>query len=466
MPQSLDQPAWLEKAWAELGQHEMPGPDANPRIRDLFADAGHPEIVSDEVAWCAAFVSACLERAQTPSTHSLLARSYLDWGDALPEPRFGAIAVFSRDPDPSSSRSEASIMLGHVGFLIGATADTLLLLGGNQHNAVTVAPFPKSRLLSLRWPSIPSPRSSRGEGEGEGRQRSEGEGRQQVQSQATRRAPPSAPDAGSLFPSALAHVLEMEGGYTDDPADPGGPTNFGITLADYARYLHAPVNPITRDDLIAGLKTIPAVQVRAIYETFYWTPAGCVSLPPPLAFFHFDTAVNMGTGTAIRMLQTALRVTIDGEIGPATISSATRAGPAACLDAYAALRRLRYRSLSTFDRFGRGWLARVETTLARSKALISKGSNMTPDQSFPVSPKWWGQSLTIWGAVVTGLAAVLPALGPAVGLDVTPAAVHTAADQIGAIVQALAGLAGTLTAIYGRVRATQPLQQRLVTLKL
>ena len=341
--------------------------------------------------------------------------------------------MLSRDPDPTQ---------GHVGLYLGETSTSLLLLGGNQHNAVSVAAFPKSRLLGLRWPSVervavtPPPAG----------------------------APAAVPDP--LFEQALAHVLEMEGGYTDDPADPGGPTNFGITLADYARYLHAPVNPITRDDLIAGLKTIPAVQVRAIYETFYWTPAGCVSLPPPLAFFHFDTAVNMGTGTAIRMLQTALRVTIDGEIGPATISSATRAGPAACLDAYAALRRLRYRSLSTFDRFGRGWLARVETTLARSKALISKGSNMTPDQSFPVSPKWWGQSLTIWGAVVTGLAAVLPALGPAVGLDVTPAAVHTAADQIGAIVQALAGLAGTLTAIYGRVRATQPLQQRLVTLKL
>ena len=440
MNQSLDQPAWLEKAWAELGQPETPGPDTNPRIRDLFADAGHPEVVSDEVAWCAAFASACLERAHTPSTRSLLARSYLDWGDALSSPRLGAIAVLSRDPDPQS---------GHVGFLIGETFDTLLLLGGNQHNAVTVAPFPKSRLLALRWPTSPQSATVRG-----------------AVTDAGARAPPSSPDAGPLFPAALAHVLEMEGGYTDDPADPGGPTNFGITLADYARHLRASINPITRDDLITGLKTITPAQVRSIYETLYWAPAGCVSLPSPLAFFHFDTAVNMGTGTAIRMLQTALGVTIDGEIGPDTVSAAARANPSVRLDVYAALRRRRYRSLATFARFGRGWLNRVETTLARSKTFIPKGPAMTPDQQPALEPKWWGRSLTIWGAVVAGLAAVLPVLSPAIGVEVTPDAVHTAADQIAAVVQAATGLAGTLIAIYGRVRATQPLQQRLVTVKI
>ena len=91
---------------------------------------------------------------------------------------------------------------------------------------------------------------------------------------------------------------------------------------------------------------------------------------------------------------------------------------------------------------------------------------MTPDQQPALEPKWWGRSLTIWGAVVAGLAAVLPVLSPAIGVEVTPDAVHTAADQIAAVVQAATGLAGTLIAIYGRVRATQPLQQRLVTVKI
>ena len=92
--------------------------------------------------------------------------------------------------------------------------------------------------------------------------------------------------------------------------------------------------------------------------------------------------------------------------------------------------------------------------------------DMTPALSSDAQPKWWAQSLTIWGGVVTGLAAVLPAIGPAFGLNVTPATVHTAAEQIMAVAQAVGGLAGTLTVIFGRIRATQPLMLRSVTVKV
>lgn len=427
------QPTWLSPAWVELGQHELPGTPANPRIRDLYADARHPEVTSDEVAWCAAYVSACLERANTPSTRSLLARDYLTWGTALDAPCLGAIAVLSRDPDPNA---------GHVAFLIGQTGNQLILLGGNQSNAVTVQAFPKSRLLSLRWPA-PN----------------------------TAAAPPpsaqTAPDP--RFDAALAHVLEMEGGYTNDPADPGGPTNFGITLADYASFSKTTLTPANRDALIYALQHIALADVHAIYLNDYWIPSGCPQLPPAIAFFHFDTAVNMGSGTAIRMLQTALDCEIDGEPGPQTRAAANRANPSQTLAAYADLRRRRYRSLAGFPRFGRGWLSRVDTTLTRALAFITTGTPaMTTETatSTTTEPKWWGQSLTIWGAVVTGLAAVLPAVGPAFGFNVSPATIHTAADQIMGIAQALTGLAGTLAAIYGRTRAIQPLIQRTVTLKV
>jgi uncharacterized protein (TIGR02594 family) len=429
MLNTTDQPPWLAAAWSELGQYETAGPRSNPRIRALFADAGHPEITSDETAWCAAFVSACLERSGCASTRSLRARSYLNWGVTLAQPRLGAIAILSRGSDPA---------LGHVGFVAGWTGTTIRLLGGNQGDAVSVATFDRARLLSLRWPAGQTDK-------------------------------PQVP----IFDQAFTHVLNMEGGYTDDPADAGGPTNLGITLADYAGARGVTLGPQNRDRLLAGLKQLTKSEARAIYAARYWTPSGAPSLPPPLALFHFDTAVNMGTGTAIRMLQTALDCTVDGEIGPVTIAAATRADPGSTLATYADLRRRRYRTLSTFPRFGRGWLARVEATLARAKALASitpKGSNpMTPTQTVTpaaTQPKWWGRSLTIWGAVVAGLAAVLPAVGPAIGVEITPATVHTAADQVGAIAQAVTGLAGTIAAIYGRVRATQPLEQRLLTLKV
>lgn len=134
---------WMQIATAAVGIHETPGAAATPEILAFFRDAGHAEVTSDEVAWCAAFVGACLERAGIASTHSLLARSYLQHGQPIAEPRYGAIAVLRRGSDPSS---------GHVGFVAGWTADTILLLGGNQADAVNLMHFPRERVLAYRWP--------------------------------------------------------------------------------------------------------------------------------------------------------------------------------------------------------------------------------------------------------------------------------------------------------------------------
>src|SRR5262245_55333515 len=136
---------WMRKAWIEYGMREVSGSGSNPRIASLFRDAGHAEVRDDETAWCAAFVGASLRRAGVQPTGSLMARSYLNWGEPLGsrEP-YGAIAVFSRGSDST---------LGHVNFLLEMDGDTLLALGGNQSDAVTVQPFPRSRLLDLRWPS-------------------------------------------------------------------------------------------------------------------------------------------------------------------------------------------------------------------------------------------------------------------------------------------------------------------------
>src|SRR5687767_807558 len=104
----MQQPRWLATAWAELGQREVEGSSDNARIRAFFRDVGQPVSLHDEVAWCAAFVGACIERAGLASTRSLMARSYLRWGAAVGEGRFGAVAVLSRGSDPAA---------GHVGFL-------------------------------------------------------------------------------------------------------------------------------------------------------------------------------------------------------------------------------------------------------------------------------------------------------------------------------------------------------------
>jgi uncharacterized protein (TIGR02594 family) len=447
----MDQPRWLELAWADLGVAEAPGADNNSKVLRYYADAGHPEVHADEVAWCAAFVGACLERAGVAGTRSLMARSYLAWGEPLALPRTGAVAVLSRGSDPS---------LGHVGFLVGLTPSQAILLGGNQGDAVSVAAFPRPQLLGLRWPAtavIPDSAS----------------------------APIRDPALEFTFERALAHVLEMEGGYSEDPYDPGGPTNRGITLSEFARDKGVELTSDNFAALKAELRAIPAATVRRIYRDSYWLAACCPELPPPLALFHFDTAVNQGVTGAARMLQQAVGAEVDSEIGPLTLAAVAAQPIEETLAAYADIRRARYRALPTFWRFGRGWLNRVGATLELAREIVSampplvplqrtqpKGSRpMSSDSDRPTRPeapqgKWWGHSVTIWGVLVTALSTVLPALGPVIGLDITPELVRQLGDNVVQVSQALGGLIGTVLAIYGRVRASAPIERRQFTISM
>lgn len=121
-------------------------------------------------------------------------------------------------------------------------------------------------------------------------------------------------------------------------------------------------------------------------------------------------------------------------------------------------------------------LTRVDRTLARaSRPFPPPSATQGPDQMTDnhaasdiatTERKWWGSSMTIWGAVVTGLAAVLPAIGPALGVEIPKEAVTQGAEQIGAIVQAATGLAGTLMTVLGRIRAAQPISRREFTIRV
>jgi len=457
MPNSgkLRQPAWLEHAWAELGQSEVSGPASNARIADYIRRVGHPDVADDATPWCAAFVGACLDRAGIPGTGSLLARSFLSWGVETDEPQLGAIAVLSRGADPT---------LGHVGFLVGTTGDRLLLLGGNQSDSVSVEGFARDHLLGLR---LPAP----------------------VGANATARASPET----SGFAWSLARILEFEGGYTDDPFDPGGPTNKGVTLAVYAAFKKVNLDAGSRVRLQAGLRRISDADVRCIYEERYWRPARCPDLPPPLAHFHFDCAVNQGVGGATRMLQAALGVTVDGEIGPLTLAAAATRPVSTTLERYADIRRERYRRLRHFWRFGRGWLARVDKALAQARGLASAGAHgrveptvpppevINPEAEEPqampdtsssplpspsVDAKWWGNSLTIWGTLITAVSTVAPTILAVFGIDIPSSLIEQLGADVVTVAQALGGLVGTVMTIVGRTRAALPLARRPMSLRL
>ena len=444
----MDQPPWLAAAWAEFGVHEIPGSASEPEILRYFREAGDTSVNSEDTPWCAAFAGAMLRRSGYAGTGSLLARSYLNWGEALDAPQPGAVTVLSRGQDPT---------LGHVGFYVGETSDRIFLLGGNQGQAVTVAACDKARLLGFRWPKQDAGGPSEANDE--------------------------------TFAKSLAHVLEMEGGYSNDPYDPGGPTNRGITLAEYARFRNIALDAGSRARLIAELQRIPDATVAAIYRQNYWLASCCQAFAPPLALMHFDAAVNHGVFGAIQMLQAVVGVAVDGEIGPQTLGAIAARNAGDLVEAYAETRRARYRALPHFWRFGRGWLRRVDATLtlARSWAdadrtaggLIEPVQNakgegdMTVDTKTPGAPvnpdddaKWWLQSKTLWGTLITAAATVVPVIAPAFGITLPADVIKTFGDQALNAMQAVAGLVGTILAIYGRLNATASLTRRPLNLHL
>ena len=93
---------------------------------------------------CSSFVNWCFQQVGYEGTRSAAARSWLHWGTSLDHPHYGCVVVLARGKNPS---------LGHVGFFTDRRPDgKILLLGGNQGNAVSIAAFEAARVLSYRWP--------------------------------------------------------------------------------------------------------------------------------------------------------------------------------------------------------------------------------------------------------------------------------------------------------------------------
>lgn len=143
-PITDDAPEWYLHARAELGTHEsqLDG-KPNPRVHEYFQTTAFKAGDADD-AWCSAFVNWCMQRSGIKGTGSAAARSWMRWGMALPKPRLGCIAVFWRG-DPKAAT-------GHVALYVGESVSTISVLGGNQHNQVCVAPYPRARLLGYRYP--------------------------------------------------------------------------------------------------------------------------------------------------------------------------------------------------------------------------------------------------------------------------------------------------------------------------
>lgn len=143
-----------------------------------------------------------------------------------------------------------------------------------------------------------------------------------------------------------------EGGYVNNPKDPGGETNWGITLTT------ARANGYT-----GSMRSLTRDQAKAIYAKAFWERAKCDNYDSAIAFQLFDAAVNHGIGNAIRMLQRAVKTLDDGVVGAFTLGAIARKSVFDVLVLFNAERLEFYAKLSTFEVFGRGWTRRVSGNL-------------------------------------------------------------------------------------------------------
>jgi lysozyme family protein len=173
--------------------------------------------------------------------------------------------------------------------------------------------------------------------------------------------------AETSFDPAMAFVLKAEGGYVDNPRDPGGATNMGITLRTLSDWRGTTVTK-------AQVKSLPKDEAEAILGAHYWNSTHCGQLPAGVDLMVFDAAVNMGVGTSAKMLQAAVGADQDGSIGPMTLAAVAQFQPFEIISDLKDRRTAHYRSLSTFEVFGRGWLNRVASVYLLATTLATAGA--------------------------------------------------------------------------------------------
>lgn len=161
----------------------------------------------------------------------------------------------------------------------------------------------------------------------------------------------------AAFEASLPFVLRWEGGFVDHPNDPGGRTNKGVTQRVYDAWRKRQGLPVRE------VKRLDDTELHRIYESGYWIPPHCDRLARQLDLVHFDTAVNMGPGRAVRFLQKAAGCGVDGDFGSQTEKAVQACRPGDLIASYCATREAYYRELvrrnASLGVFLKGWLNRL-----------------------------------------------------------------------------------------------------------
>lgn len=158
------------------------------------------------------------------------------------------------------------------------------------------------------------------------------------------------------FDEAFDRLIGHEGGWSDDPKDPGNWTGGRVNVGTLKGTKFG-IAANTYGDL--DIANLTLAQARGIYYRDWWLKAGADQMDAAIVFQLWDFAVNAGISTAVRALQRAVRVADDGSIGPMTLRAVRAMAVTDVLMRFTAQRLRFYTSLSTWGTYGKGWTNRV-----------------------------------------------------------------------------------------------------------
>lgn len=127
---------------SHYGVREFEGPSSNPEITEMADDLGFDMQDDSTLSWCSLALNYYAKKCGYEYTNSLAARSWLKTSIVVLKPSLGDIVVLWRE-SPSSWK-------GHVGLFVAWDETKIWLLGGNTNNMISIAPYPRERVLGVR----------------------------------------------------------------------------------------------------------------------------------------------------------------------------------------------------------------------------------------------------------------------------------------------------------------------------
>lgn len=163
-------------------------------------------------------------------------------------------------------------------------------------------------------------------------------------------------------PQIQSYIFASEGGYVDHPKDPGGATNYGITINTLKAWRG---KPVSKQDV----RNLTKAEAAEIYEAQYWKAVGADKLPEGLDYAVADYGINSGPARAVKDLQRVLGVSADGVIGVQTLNALKGKSAVKLIEDLCERRLAFIRGLGTYKTFGRGWESRISSVQRKATAL-------------------------------------------------------------------------------------------------